>query len=415
MPIYAYRCSNCGHAQDVLQKMSDPLLTVCPVCGQSTYVKQVTAAGFQLKGSGWYVTDFRGGDSTGKPATEAGGDAGKGGDAPTPEKKSRRRPTSKGGDGKGGDCDAARATVRPRRRLLRRRPHPHPGPRRHLPRRAPHRPLRTAAFRQERQLTRRPTLAVKKYLLAGLLVWLPLAVTIWVLQAVLGLAQRRLRLAPQQLAGGAARRQPLVHRDAAADSRPGRDRAADRPAASPTCWPPTWPASGPSARATGCSTGSRSSSRSTARCSRCPTRLFSSSGNAFREAVLVQYPREGTWTIAFVTGKPGGEAANHLPGDYLSIYVPTTPNPTSGFFLMLPREDAIAAGDERRRRAQVRDLDGRRRATCRDGGGHAAADPKLDRLSVRPRSAFARAAVARCGNGDPTTRSRRRAFEPEPK
>ena len=69
--------------------------------------------------------------------------------------------------------------------------------------------------------------------------------------------------------------------------------------------------------------------------------LFSSSGNAFREAVLVQYPREGSWTIAFVTGKPGGEAADHLHADYLSLYVPTTPNPTSGFFLMVPRKDVI--------------------------------------------------------------------------
>lgn len=75
MPIYAYRCSNCGHAQDVLQKMSDPVLTVCPVCGQSTYVKQVTAAGFQLKGSGWYVTDFRG-DAKGKTAEPALGGKG---------------------------------------------------------------------------------------------------------------------------------------------------------------------------------------------------------------------------------------------------------------------------------------------------------------------------------------------------
>lgn len=66
MPIYAYRCATCGHAKDVLQKMSDPLLTVCPACGASTFVKQVTAAGFQLKGSGWYVTDFRG-DSSAKP------------------------------------------------------------------------------------------------------------------------------------------------------------------------------------------------------------------------------------------------------------------------------------------------------------------------------------------------------------
>lgn len=67
--------------------------------------------------------------------------------------------------------------------------------------------------------------------------------------------------------------------------------------------------------------------------------LFSSSGNAFREAVLVQYPRQGSWTIAFVTGRPGGEVAQQLPGDYVSVYVPTTPNPTSGFFLMMPRAD----------------------------------------------------------------------------
>lgn len=70
--------------------------------------------------------------------------------------------------------------------------------------------------------------------------------------------------------------------------------------------------------------------------------LFSSSGNAFREAVLVQYPRAGSWTIAFVTGRPGGEAAEHLHADYVSLYVPTTPNPTSGFFLMVPRADVIA-------------------------------------------------------------------------
>lgn len=65
--------------------------------------------------------------------------------------------------------------------------------------------------------------------------------------------------------------------------------------------------------------------------------LFSSSGNAFREAVLVQYPREGSWTIAFVTGRPSGEVAAHLVGEHVSLYVPTTPNPTSGFFLMMPR------------------------------------------------------------------------------
>jgi uncharacterized membrane protein len=69
--------------------------------------------------------------------------------------------------------------------------------------------------------------------------------------------------------------------------------------------------------------------------------LFSSSGNAFRKAVLVQYPRQGSWTIAFLTGVPGGDVRNHLRGDYVSIYVPTTPNPTSGFFLMVPRAEAI--------------------------------------------------------------------------
>jgi uncharacterized membrane protein len=69
--------------------------------------------------------------------------------------------------------------------------------------------------------------------------------------------------------------------------------------------------------------------------------LFSSNGNAFREAVLVQYPRAGSWTIAFVTGKPGGEVAAQLGGDHVSVYVPTTPNPTSGFFLMMPRADVL--------------------------------------------------------------------------
>jgi uncharacterized membrane protein len=69
--------------------------------------------------------------------------------------------------------------------------------------------------------------------------------------------------------------------------------------------------------------------------------LFSDSGNAFRKAVLVQFPREGAWTIAFLTGTPGGDVANHLHGDYVSVFVPTTPNPTGGYFLMLPKADVI--------------------------------------------------------------------------
>jgi putative FmdB family regulatory protein len=71
MPIYAYRCAECGHAKDVLQKMSDPVLTTCPACGKESFSKQLTAAGFQLKGSGWYVTDFRGGNTGGSTAAKS--------------------------------------------------------------------------------------------------------------------------------------------------------------------------------------------------------------------------------------------------------------------------------------------------------------------------------------------------------
>jgi putative FmdB family regulatory protein len=91
MPIYAYRCSACGHAQDVLQKLSDPVLSTCPACGAQAYSKQVTAAGFQLKGSGWYVTDFRNGSQAtpkpaegDKPAADAPAAGDKPAAAPTP-------------------------------------------------------------------------------------------------------------------------------------------------------------------------------------------------------------------------------------------------------------------------------------------------------------------------------------------
>ena len=83
MPIYAYRCTACGHAKDVLQKISDPVLSTCPACGAEAFAKQVTAAGFQLKGSGWYVTDFRGGSSASAKGSEpkAGDAAASGGTA----------------------------------------------------------------------------------------------------------------------------------------------------------------------------------------------------------------------------------------------------------------------------------------------------------------------------------------------
>lgn len=110
MPIYEYRCSDCGHQQEHLQKVSDPLRTTCPACGHETYIKQLTAAGFQLKGSGWYATDFKGGGQ--KPAakdadgtkseskTEAKAEAKSDAKAETksdakPESKSESKPESK--------------------------------------------------------------------------------------------------------------------------------------------------------------------------------------------------------------------------------------------------------------------------------------------------------------------------------
>ena len=116
MPIYAYRCSTCGHAKDVLQKMSDPLLTVCPECGASTFVKQVTAAGFQLKGSGWYVTDFRGGDKgPAKPADGAADDAPKTDKTDKPDKsdKSDKADTAVPAPAPAAKSDAAPAAAAP--------------------------------------------------------------------------------------------------------------------------------------------------------------------------------------------------------------------------------------------------------------------------------------------------------------
>ena len=99
MPIYAYRCTHCGHAQDVLRKISDPPLDACPACGAATFVKQVTAAGFQLKGSGWYVTDFRGDKKSAKPAE---------GDAPASEGKPADAATAPANGKDAGKGDAAK-------------------------------------------------------------------------------------------------------------------------------------------------------------------------------------------------------------------------------------------------------------------------------------------------------------------
>ena len=110
MPIYAYRCSACGHARDVLQKMSDPLLSTCPACGAATFTKQVTAAGFQLKGSGWYATDFK---SSGAAPVVAP-PAGEGQDKAAGAEKSDAadKPADKSGD-KSGDKGAPAPAAAP--------------------------------------------------------------------------------------------------------------------------------------------------------------------------------------------------------------------------------------------------------------------------------------------------------------
>lgn len=102
MPIYAYKCESCGHRQDVLQKMSDPLLTVCPACGAPAFVKQLTAAGFQLKGSGWYATDFRDGGKAAKKDTQA-----EGGNADAAAKDATKADPAKPADAKAVDAKAA--------------------------------------------------------------------------------------------------------------------------------------------------------------------------------------------------------------------------------------------------------------------------------------------------------------------
>lgn len=108
MPIYAYRCSACGHAKDVLQKLSDPVLSTCPACGAETFSKQLTAAGFQLKGSGWYVTDFRNGSSSAPaPAAAAPAEAPKSDAAAAPAAAPAPAPSaasSSGGGACGGSC-----------------------------------------------------------------------------------------------------------------------------------------------------------------------------------------------------------------------------------------------------------------------------------------------------------------------
>ncbi|MDD3936340.1 FmdB family zinc ribbon protein [Rhodoferax sp.] len=104
MPIYAYKCNACGFAQDVLQKMSDPVLTECPTCGKSSFAKQLTAAGFQLKGSGWYATDFKGGNGATAVAASTATEAPAASDAAASTSPAAKTEAAPAAGGCGGAC-----------------------------------------------------------------------------------------------------------------------------------------------------------------------------------------------------------------------------------------------------------------------------------------------------------------------
>jgi uncharacterized membrane protein len=173
---------------------------------------------------------------------------------------------------------------------------------------------------------------MKKILITGLLIWIPLAITLWVLELIVGTMDQSLLLLPpqyqpQELLGyripgiGALLTVVVVFVTGALASNILGQRLLlfwesllGRIPVVKTIY-----------------TGVKQVSDT----------LLAPGGQAFRKALLVQYPREGSWTIAFLTGRPGGDVANHLRGEYVSVYVPTTPNPTSGFFLMMRAADVI--------------------------------------------------------------------------
>ena len=173
---------------------------------------------------------------------------------------------------------------------------------------------------------------IKRYFVTGLLIWVPLAITAWVLSLIAGIADQSLRLLPESM-----HPHNLLGFDV-----PGTGvvltlliilvtglLAANFIGQRLVGWWEKLLARIPVVNSIYNSVKQVSDT------------LFSSSGNAFRQALLVQYPRTGSWTIAFLTGTPGGDVVNHLKEDHVSVYVPTTPNPTSGFFLMLPKSEVI--------------------------------------------------------------------------
>lgn len=173
---------------------------------------------------------------------------------------------------------------------------------------------------------------MRRYFITGLLIWVPLGITIWVLQALIGTMDQSLLLLPSSLQPralfgfhvpglGAILTVLIVFITGLATANILGQRMV-------RFWEGVL-ARIPIVKSIYYSVKQVSDT------------LFSSSGEAFRKALLIQYPRQGCWTIAFQTGTPGGEVASRLDGEFVSVYVPTTPNPTSGFFLMLPKKDVV--------------------------------------------------------------------------
>jgi uncharacterized membrane protein len=173
---------------------------------------------------------------------------------------------------------------------------------------------------------------MKKYLITGLLIWIPLAITIWVLELIVTTMDQSLLLLPpeyqpqvlfgHQIPGlGALLTVVVVFVTGVLASNILGQRLL-------LFWESVL---GRIPVVKSIYSGVKQVSDT----------LFAPGGQAFSKALLVQYPRQGIWTIAFLTGEPGGDVANHLRGEYVSVYLPTTPNPTSGFFLMIPRADIV--------------------------------------------------------------------------
>ncbi len=173
---------------------------------------------------------------------------------------------------------------------------------------------------------------IKRYFITGLLIWVPLAITAWVLSLIAGAADQSLRLLPE-----------FIH--------PHNLLGFDIPGAGIVVTLLIILITGLLAANF---IGQRLVNWWEKLLARIPVvnsiyngvkqvsdTLLSSSGMAFRQPLLVQYPHQGSWTIAFLTGEPGGDVVNHLKGEHVSVYVPTTPNPTSGFFLMFPKSQVI--------------------------------------------------------------------------